>query len=99
MMLIRDLNVSSGRMFGGFGLIGGSDGRIDAYIIQSVTLAARGPLFSTFNLHQIRLRRLSIHEDHTFRRLQGRQVNEGRVREMVRPSVSVMISLPISIED
>lgn len=38
-----------------------------------------------------------IHEDHTFRRLQGRQVNEGRVREIVRASVDIMISLPTSI--
>lgn len=98
-MLIGDLNISSGRMFGGFGLIGGSDGRIDAYIIQSATFAASGALFFTFNLHQIRSIRLSIHEDHTFRLLQGRQVNEGRVREMVRASVRIMISLPTSIGD
>lgn len=99
-MLICDLNVSLGQIFARFRLIGGGDGRIDAYIIQSATIAASGALFFTFNLqHQIRFRRLTIYKDHTFLRLQGRQVNEGRVREIARASVDIMISLPTSIGD
>jgi hypothetical protein len=57
MMLIRDLNVSLGGIFGWFGLIGDSDGRIDAYIVKTVTFAASWSLFFTFDLHQIRSRR------------------------------------------
>lgn len=100
MMLIRNLNISSGQTFGRFRLIGGGDGWVNAYIIQSATIAASGALFFTFNLyqHQIRFGRLMIlYDDHTFRRLQGRQVNEGRVREIVRASVDIMISLSTSI--